>query len=296
MIAKHLLQRIFGTMILAASDPARGPGHRRPGRVDARLGRRLLVLLDHAVGAGDDRLRAEPATSRTPAATWRWPSGRPRCGRARRGRRALAEAQASVAAASGEPAAAREVDGGRRRAVPARRPAARRRALPARELAQYAVKRPGSSDRCWLPGTASRPGRGEQLEGDVVGVAERQARAVAGVLDLAVGDAELVEAGGPLDQLAAAGCSRTRCGRGPGRRSSNGSLVTRSGKPWSPSSVPPTAYTMCRNGPVSSSRTGSTPRTLVYQASLASRSDTVTATWVMAGMVVGVVTVVLLLG
>src|SRR3954454_10067294 len=50
---------------------------------------------------------------------------------------------------------------------------------------------------------------------------------------------------------------------------------------------------MCRNGPVSSSRTGSTPSSLVYQPSLAARSDTVSATWAMAGMVVGVATVVL---
>src|SRR5215204_337797 len=44
---------------------------------------------------------------------------------------------------------------------------------------------------------------------------------------------------------------------------------------------------MWRNGPVSSSSTGSTPRRPVYQASLAARSDTVTATCVMAGMTVG---------
>src|SRR4051794_24596685 len=44
---------------------------------------------------------------------------------------------------------------------------------------------------------------------------------------------------------------------------------------------------MWRNGPVSSSRTGSTPRTLVYHASLAARSLTVTATWGMAGVVGG---------
>ena len=42
---------------------------------------------------------------------------------------------------------------------------------------------------------------------------------------------------------------------------------------------------MWRNGPVSSSRTGPAPSTLVYQASLTARSDTVTATCVMAGMV-----------
>src|SRR5579863_73275 len=42
---------------------------------------------------------------------------------------------------------------------------------------------------------------------------------------------------------------------------------------------------MCRNGPVSSSRTGSTPKMRVYQASLTDRSVTVTATCEMAGKV-----------
>src|SRR5262245_25930308 len=54
-----------------------------------------------------------------------------------------------------------------------------------------------------LPARSAR--RGEHLEGDVVGVAERQARAVAGVEDLAVGDAELVEALRPLLQLGPGG-------------------------------------------------------------------------------------------
>ena len=43
--------------------------------------------------------------------------------------------------------------------------------------------------------------RSEDLERDVVGIAERQARSVAGVLDPAVLDAHLVEAGGPLLEL-----------------------------------------------------------------------------------------------
>ena len=87
MIAKHLLQRIFGTMIARRRRPARGPGHRRPGRVDARVGRRLPVLLDHAVRAGDDRLRPGRRPRRTPTGCWPSPSSRPCCGRARRGRR-----------------------------------------------------------------------------------------------------------------------------------------------------------------------------------------------------------------
>src|ERR1700685_3096537 len=49
---------------------------------------------------------------------------------------------------------------------------------------------------------------------------------------------------------------------------------------------------MCRNGPVSSSRTGSTPRTRVYHGSLTDRSVTVTATCVMAGMVMMISSVI----
>src|ERR1700691_1966209 len=49
---------------------------------------------------------------------------------------------------------------------------------------------------------------------------------------------------------------------------------------------------MWRKGPVSSSSTGLTPRTFVYHASLAARSVTVTATWVMAGIVVALATLV----
>src|SRR6516165_525168 len=51
---------------------------------------------------------------------------------------------------------------------------------------------------------------------------------------------------------------------------------------------------MCRNGPVSSSRTGSTPKTRVYQASLTDRSVTVTATCEMAGMVPEMATMIFL--
>src|SRR5215207_5890044 len=48
-------------------------------------------------------------------------------------------------------------------------------------------------------------GWGEELEGDAVRVAEAHARAVAGVLDLAVGDAQLVQPAGPLLQLGPVG-------------------------------------------------------------------------------------------
>src|SRR5215203_3454933 len=48
-------------------------------------------------------------------------------------------------------------------------------------------------------------GRGEELEGDAVRVAEAQARAVAGVLDLPVGDAQLIQPPGPLLELGSVG-------------------------------------------------------------------------------------------
>src|SRR5262245_30305678 len=44
-------------------------------------------------------------------------------------------------------------------------------------------------------------GRAEQLERDVVGIPEGQARAVVGVDDAAVGDSQLVETGLPLLEL-----------------------------------------------------------------------------------------------
>src|SRR5215216_69843 len=50
-------------------------------------------------------------------------------------------------------------------------------------------------------------GWGEELERDAVRVAEAQARAVAGVLDLAVGDAQLVQPAGPLLQLGPVGAA-----------------------------------------------------------------------------------------
>src|SRR4051812_3211146 len=52
---------------------------------------------------------------------------------------------------------------------------------------------------------SSRTWRGEQLERDVVGVAEREARPVAGVGDLTVFDTELIEMDGPLGELVARG-------------------------------------------------------------------------------------------
>ena len=57
MVAKHLLQRIFGTMILAASDPLEARAI--VDRAESTLGWEdaCHVLFDHAVGPGVDRLR-----------------------------------------------------------------------------------------------------------------------------------------------------------------------------------------------------------------------------------------------
>ena len=49
------------------------------------------------------------------------------------------------------------------------------------------------------PGPSS--GRSEELQGDVVGIPERKPRAIIGVNDAAVGDAELIHASLPLLQL-----------------------------------------------------------------------------------------------
>ncbi len=86
LIAKHLLQRIFGTHDPGRRRSPRGPGRRRPGRVHARLGRRLPVLLDHAARCRRPSPACGRATSWAPAVTSRSPSARPSCGTARRGR------------------------------------------------------------------------------------------------------------------------------------------------------------------------------------------------------------------
>ena len=57
MVAKHLMQRIFGTMILAASDPLEARAI--VDRAESTLGWEdaCHVLFDHVVGPGIDRLR-----------------------------------------------------------------------------------------------------------------------------------------------------------------------------------------------------------------------------------------------
>jgi hypothetical protein len=65
---------------------------------------------------------------------------------------------------------------------------------------------------------------GEELERDAVRVAEAHARAVAGVLDLAVGDAQLVQPTRPLLQLRPVGDVGER------RKAGNGSSLVGTGR------------------------------------------------------------------
>src|SRR5262245_2472775 len=66
---------------------------------------------------------------------------------------------------------------------------------------------------------------------------------------------------------------------------SSSNLVTSPGLVcwWRPNSMSPRRNTVWWNGPVSSSRTGSLPRSALYQGTLTVRSVTVTATCVMVG-------------
>ena len=86
IIANHLLQRIYGTMIEAAADPL--VARAIVDRAESTLGledrcRFCSVML---VACRPSVRARTSATSTTRTATWRWPSGRRRCGRARRGR------------------------------------------------------------------------------------------------------------------------------------------------------------------------------------------------------------------
>ena len=129
-IALHLLQRIFGTMILAAPDPA--SARAVVDRAEATLGhgRRLPVLRHHARDSGGDRVLPRAATCPTRTATSKPRSARPSCGRARPGKAATAEAKAHVAAANRRPRRGPAPDRHRRQTVHDGRAAARRRAVP----------------------------------------------------------------------------------------------------------------------------------------------------------------------
>ena len=140
--------------------------------------------------------------------TWRPLNARRRCGGTPPGRPGWPRRRRRSPSPAAIPA--RRGSGCRRRPPSSSgRPAARRRTLPP---GPQRDRRAGGS----RPATvAHRSGRRcEQLEGDVVRVAERQARTVARVLDLAVGHAQRVQAGGPFGQLGAARAAERERGRG----------------------------------------------------------------------------------
>jgi hypothetical protein len=107
MVAKHLMQRIFGTMILAASDPleARAIVDRAEstlGWEDACLFCSIMLSVPASIAcarAGDlPNAQRHLATAERSAALWQgtsWEAG-------------MAEAHAAFAAASGDPATARK--------------------------------------------------------------------------------------------------------------------------------------------------------------------------------------------
>jgi len=200
IVAKHLLHRVFGTMIRAAA--SRPEAIQAAERAESMLGwddfcqfcsimLAVPATIAYARGGDLDAARRHLAAAMRSAPVWRdtaWEAG-------------LAEAEAAVAAASGDPGTARArlqraVGQFQRVGQPLDAERCRRAVgLIAREPA-------GRGSR---PAAARRSGRRrEQLQGDVVRVAERQARTVARVLDLAVGHAQRVQAGGPLGQLGAA--------------------------------------------------------------------------------------------
>ena len=209
MIAKHLLQRIFGTMILAASDPLEARAI--VDRAESTLGwdDACHVLLDHAVGARRRSPAHEPVISEHARRHLAIAEAVGACcGRARRGRRAWPRRRPRSRRPSGDLATARQrMQSAAEQFERAGQPLDAERCR--RADGRVAARVTGAGQQAVLLPSDDQPQhrsgrRGEQFEGDVVGVAERQARAVAGVDDLAVGDAELVEAGGPLDELAAA--------------------------------------------------------------------------------------------
>ena len=205
IVAKHLLHRMFGTMIRAAT--SRAEAIQLTERAESMLGWddfcqfcsiMLAVPATIACARGGDLpgARRHLAAAERSAVVWRdtaWEA-------------ALAEAQAAVAVAAGDPGTARtrlQLAAGQfqRAGQPLDAERCRRDlGVITRDLAgQEIPARPRP-----LTGQAWRR---EQLEGDVVRAAERQARTVARVHDLAVGHAQRVQAGGPLHQFGAAGAA-----------------------------------------------------------------------------------------
>ncbi len=79
--------------------------------------------------------------------------------------------------------------------------------------------------------------RGEELERDAVGVSEAEARAVVGVDDAAVGDAEIVQSPFPAEEAVSVGAPKPMWSS-PVRSSLNVSSGSVRGCSFRPSSVP----------------------------------------------------------
>ena len=119
MVAKHLLHRVFGTMISVAASP--GEARQVVERSESMLGWddfcqfcSIMRAVPAAIACARDgdlpAARRHLAAAERSAAAWRdtsWQAG-------------LAEAHAAVAAASGDLGATREPVAGRRAGVPAR--------------------------------------------------------------------------------------------------------------------------------------------------------------------------------
>ena len=148
--------------------------------------------------------------------------------------------------------------------------------------------------RCGRPTPAPAPdrrgrrpwsgGRREELQGDSIGVAEGDTRAVVGVLDSSVRDTKLVQARRPCLQLIAVAAGERHmikagavlvegatAGLGVGMQAKKLPAAEREHGVMKPPACS------------SSSRTGSASSSSPYQRVLRSRSVTVTATWVIGG-------------
>ncbi len=156
MVANHLMQRIFGSLVVGDARPRAGEDRRRPGRVDPRLGRDVPLLRGDARRPGRHGLRKgrgprpRPPPPRGGRAVGRpvaghllggRPGGGPRRGRGRDRRRPPGERPA----------------GGRGRGVRAGRPAPRRRSVPQGARRRRCLTADPSRRRCRAPPPPADP-------------------------------------------------------------------------------------------------------------------------------------------